>query len=203
FSRHPARVSINRKTSNMSQNALPNPLMQQLRAGRLALGMIVKQCRSVDIALAAKACGYDSITIDLEHTTISESEAAQIAIAALHVDVTPLVRVPSHEGHFATRLLDAGAAGIVFPHVDTPEQAHQAARNCQFPPRGERSVAGQWPHLGYQSMSAREARRQLEEQTTVVVMLESPTAIENAAEIAAVDGVDILHIGTTDLCDAY
>ena len=181
---------------------LKNPLAQTLKAGKLGLAMIVKQVRSVDIAVAAKTCGYDAVYVDLEHSVISESAAAQICVTALNVGITPLVRVPSHAAHHATRILDAGALGIVAPHVNSAEEARHIVGACRFAPLGERSVAGQWPHLGYAAMPAEEARTLLNDNTMVIVMLETPQAIEHAAEIAAVPGVDILHIGSTDLCDA-
>lgn len=188
--------------SSAAGPVLRNPLAERLAAGQLALAMIVKQVQSVDIAVAAKTCGYDSINVDLEHSVISESAAAQICITALHLGITPIVRVPSHEGHYANRILDAGAMGIVVPHVNSAEEARAVVRAAKFGPLGERSVAGSWPHLGYQAWPADQVRRLLNDMTTVVVMLETPEAIEHADEIAAVPGVNILHIGTTDLCDA-
>ena len=181
---------------------LSNPLQETLKAGRLGLSIIVKQARSVDIALAAKTCGYDAVYVDLEHSVIPESAAAQICVAALGIGITPLVRVPSPAAQHATRILDAGALGIVAPHVNSAEEARHIVSACRFAPLGERSVAGQWPHFGYATLPADEVRRVLNEKTMVIVMLETPQAIERAAEIAAVPGVDILHIGSSDLCDA-
>jgi 2-keto-3-deoxy-L-rhamnonate aldolase RhmA len=88
------------------------------------------------------------------------------------------------------------------PHVENAEAAREVVQACRFAPRGARSVAGNWPHLGYAAWPAEQVRRLLDEKTTVIVMLETPQAVERAAEIAAVPGVDILHIGSTDLCDA-
>ncbi|KOF54604.1 aldolase [Achromobacter sp. DMS1] len=183
--------------------SLPNPLMDRLRAGGLGLSMIVKQCRSVDVVSAALGCGYDALMIDLEHACIGEEAAAQICVAALLGGLTPLVRIPCHDSHYAARILDAGAAGIVAPHVTCAEQARCIVAACRFPPRGQRSVAAQWPQLSYRSVPAAEARLLIESQTVVIAMLESPEAIDNAEEIAAVEGVDILHIGSNDLCDTY
>ena len=181
---------------------LRNPLAERLAAGQLGLSLIVKQVASVDIAVAAKSCGYDAINVDLEHSVISEAAAAQICIAALNLGITPLVRVPSHEAHYANRILDAGAMGIVAPHVESADEARAIVAACKFAPLGKRSVAGQWPHLGYQAYPADAVRRLFNATTTVIVMLESPEAVERADEIAAVPGVDILHVGATDLCDA-
>lgn len=181
---------------------LRNPLADALKAGKLGLAMIVKQVQSVDIALAAKTCGYDAINVDLEHSVISEAAAAQICITAQLAGITPLVRVPSHDAHYANRILDAGALGIVAPHVNSADEARAIVAACKFAPLGERSVAGNWPHFAYQSWPAEDVRRLMNAQTTVAVMLETPEAIERADEIAAVPGVDVLHVGATDLCDA-
>jgi len=181
---------------------LCNPLAETLKAGRLGLAMLVKQVHSVDIAVAARSCGFDAINIDLEHSVIPEAAAAQICVTALHVGVTPLVRIASHDAYYANRILDAGALGIVAPHVGSAEQARAIVQACKFAPLGERSVAGSWPHLGFQTWPADVVRQVLNDATTVIVMLETPEAIERADEIAAVPGVDIVHIGATDLCEA-
>lgn len=188
--------------TNNSKPELRNPLAETLAAGKLGLAMIVKQVQSVDIAIAAKTCGYDAVYVDLEHSVIPESAAAQICVTALNAGITPLVRVPSHDAHFANRILDAGALGVVVPHVNSAEEARHVVRACRFAPVGERSVAGSWPHLGYATWPADQVRKLLNEKTTVIVMLETPEAVARAAQIAAVPGVDILHIGSTDLCDA-
>ncbi len=181
---------------------LRNPLAETLAAGRVGVALIVQKVQSVDIALAARSCGCDALSVDLEHSVIPESAAAQICVAALQAGVTPLVRVPSLEAHHANRLLDAGALGIIAPHVGNAEQARAVVRACRFAPLGDRSVAGNWPHVGYQPGEPRALRAAFNAATTVVVMLESPEAIERADEIAAVPGVDILHVGTVDLCEA-
>ena len=181
---------------------LRNPLADTLRAGRLGISLLVKQVHSVDIAVAAKSCGFDAINIDLEHAVIPEASAAQICVTALYAGITPLVRVPSHDGHYANRILDAGALGVVVPHVSSAEEAHAIVRACRFAPLGERSVAGSWPHFGYQTWPAEEARRVLNASTLVIVMIETPEAVEQAEKIAAVPGVDIVHVGATDLSDA-
>ena len=186
----------------MSSLSLQNPLLDTLRSGGLGICMIVKQMRTVEIALAAKSCGFDAIYVDLEHSVIPESSAAQICVAALALGITPLVRVPSHDPHYAARILDAGAMGVVVPHVNTADEARAIVNACKFAPLGQRSVAGSWPHLGYRSYPATQVRSAFNDKTMVVVMLETPEAIANADEIAAVPGVDLLHVGSTDLCDA-
>jgi 2-keto-3-deoxy-L-rhamnonate aldolase RhmA len=97
------------------------------------------------------------------------------------------------------RLLDGGAHGIVFPRIDTVEQAHDACQACRFPPHGRRSAIAMVPQLGMRPTPAKVLDEALDELTTVQVLLETPEAIANAAAIAALDGVDILAIGANDL----
>jgi 2-keto-3-deoxy-L-rhamnonate aldolase RhmA len=186
----------------MSDELIHNRALERLRRNELTLALVIKKVTSVDIALLAAAADYDALYIDLEHSVMSESDAAQICVAALGVGITPLVRVPTDDLNVATRLLDAGALGIIFPHVQTADQAAKLVRACRFTPDGERSVAGQWPHLGYRSYPAQQVRKALNDSLFISCMLETPEAVENATEIAAVPGVSVVHIGSQDITDA-
>ena len=126
--------------------------------------------------------------------------AAQIAMAALPVGITPIVRVPGKEHHHASRVLDAGAQGIVVPHVDTVEETARAVAYCKYPPVGHRSVMGVLPQFGYKSVPVAESTTIANRETFVCVMLETPEAIAQADAIAAVPGLDAILIGTNDLC---
>ncbi len=179
---------------------VPNHTRRRLAAGELALGMGVRQSRTVDIATAAKTCGFDWLFIDMEHSSLDVDLASQLAMASLGAGITPLVRVPGHEHYHASRLLDNGAQGIVAPHVDSVEEAQRIARACRYPPLGHRSVAGAQPQLGFRSVPVGEATRLVNEEMLVVVMLETPKAIAGAEAIAQVEGVDVLLVGTNDLC---
>ena len=180
--------------------ALRNPAREKLEAGGLALGFTVKLVRSVEIAGAAKAAGYDWLFLDCEHGTLGLDAAAQIAIAALDAGIAPIARVPYGEYAMATRLLDNGVLGIVVPHVDTAEEAREVVRRLKFPPVGHRSSGGIGPHHGLRGLPIGEAAAARNAANLTVVMLETPAAIENAAVIAAVPGIDVLLIGTNDLC---
>ncbi|MBS1218136.1 MAG: hpcH/HpaI aldolase/citrate lyase family protein [Proteobacteria bacterium] len=181
-------------------SAYPNHTKQQLAAGKIAIGMGLRLARTVDIATIGKTCGYDWLFIDMEHNSMDVDTAAQIAMAALPVGITPIVRVPGKEHHHASRLLDAGAQGIVVPHVDTVEEATRAVAYCKYPPVGHRSVMGVLPQFGYRGMPVAESTPLANAQTMVIVMLETPEAIARADAIAAVPGIDSLLIGTNDLC---
>jgi 2-keto-3-deoxy-L-rhamnonate aldolase RhmA len=179
---------------------VPNHALRQLRAGKLAIGLGVNQARTVGIATMAKTAGFDWLFIDGEHSSLDADTSAQIATASLAAGVTPVVRVAGLEHWHASRLLDNGAQGVVFPHIENSEQAFRVASACRYPPVGKRSMGGALAQLGYASMPVGEAARIVNDETLVVVMIESPQGVASADEIAAVKGVDALLIGTNDLC---
>ena len=181
-------------------NAVPNHALRQLRAGKLAIGLGLRQARTVDIAQIAHGCGFDWLFIDCEHNSMDLDTACQIATASLAVGVTPLVRVAGLEHWHASRALDNGAQGIVVPHVDSRAEAQRVASACRYPPLGHRSMGGGLPQLGFATMALGEAARVTNEETLVVVMIESPQGVANADEIASVRGIDALLVGTNDLC---
>jgi 2-keto-3-deoxy-L-rhamnonate aldolase RhmA len=178
---------------------LKNAARERLDAGEMALGVILRQARTVDIAPVMKACGFDWLFLDLEHNSMDLDTAVQIAVAALGAGIAPVARVPAGQLWMATRFLDGGGLGIVVPHVDTPEEARKIAQALRYPPVGHRSVAGGLPHFGYQKLGLAETCDGINAETLVIVMLETPTAIANADAIAAVPGIDSLLIGTNDL----
>lgn len=179
---------------------IQNKVRRRIAAGEIAVSMIVRLVQSIEIANIAKACGFDSLYVDLEHCSFSLETTSQLCMAALEAGVTPFVRVPSYEPEFVSRVLDGGALGVIAPHISGAADAERVVRNAKFPPNGNRSVSVGTPHLRFRSWPMGEARRVLNEETTVVAMIETPDAVARADEIAAVEGVDILMIGTNDLC---
>lgn len=180
--------------------AIINSAKQRLVAGELSVGMGVRAVRGVEIARIMKTAGFDWLFIDLEHGATSVETAYQISVAALDAGIAPLVRVPHGELTLATRCLDGGALGIVVPHVDTPEQARAIVDALRFPPLGHRSIAGGYPQFGFAAKPAQEVVTSMNAATLVVAMMETPRAIENVEQIAAVPGLDVLLMGTNDLC---
>ena len=183
----------------MALGAIPNKARERLAAGQLCLGMGLRQARTVDIGRILAACGFDFAFLDMEHNTMGVDTAAQIAVACHDAGVTPIVRVPGYEHYLATRLLDAGAMGIVFPHVDSAEHARRLVDSCKYPPVGHRSLGGPMAQLGFKAVSRAESSAAVNREILLVMMLETPEGIENAEAIAAVPGVDVLLIGTNDL----
>jgi 4-hydroxy-2-oxoheptanedioate aldolase len=180
--------------------ALTNPARAKLEQGELSLGCGIRMTRSVEVAPAMQVAGFDWLFLDCEHGTMSLDAACQIAVAALGAGIAPIVRVPNGEYSMATRVLDNGALGIVMPHVDTAAEAAEVVQKLKYPPVGHRSMGGVGPHYSLRSAKSAEAAAALNAANLTVVMLETPTAIANAEAIAAVPGVDVLLIGTNDLC---
>lgn len=181
-------------------SVLRNRVAERLAADEVALSMSVRLVTSVEIAQIAVTCGYDSLYIDVEHSSLSLHQTSQICVAALGAGITPFVRVPSHGSEWISRVLDGGAMGVIAPHVRSAAEARDVVNAAKFPPLGHRSVGAGLPQLQYRSYPLAESRKLLNERTTVLCMIESPEGLAAAEEIAAVDGVDILFIGTNDLC---
>lgn len=177
-----------------------NNVKRKLAAGEVVLSMQVRLVESIEIAQIAQSSGYDTLYVDVEHSTHSLRQTGQICIAALAAGITPFVRVPSYEPEFVSRYLDAGAMGIIAPHVTTRADAERVVAHAKFPPLGDRSVSVGLPQLKFRNYPVTEARQALNDATTVIAMLEGPEAIENAEAIGSVEGIDILFIGTNDLC---
>lgn len=178
---------------------IENPARDRLAAGELSIGVALRFARTVDIAPAMQAAGYDWLFIDLEHGSTPLDAVAQISTTAIACGISSLVRVPKGEYALATRALDAGAAGIVLPHIDNAEEAREAVGRLKFPPLGHRSL-GAAPQLKFRQTPLAETMRLLNASSLTVIMLETPEAIDEADAIAAVEGVDVVMIGTNDLC---
>lgn len=163
-----------------------------------ALGTWIK-IPSMEIMELVALAGFDFVVIDLEHSPINLESTFQLIGTALHTGVSPIVRVPGLAGGVVQRMLDAGAEGIMVPHVDTVDEARAAVSAVRFPPIGSRGVgstsrAGLWgalPRADY--------LRYGQEEVVLIAQIESATGVRAARAIAALDGVDALLVGTADL----
>jgi 2-keto-3-deoxy-L-rhamnonate aldolase RhmA len=173
---------------------------EKLARGELVLCLGLRQARTVDIAMIAMQAGFDCVYVDMEHSSIS-LETTSIICAGCHgLGITPLVRPPSHAADWISRSLDGGAHGLIVPHVSNAKQAQAIVSAARFPPLGQRSVMGPTPALAYKPLPLGETNKTLNSQTLVIVMIETPEGVERADEIAAVEGIDMLLIGSNDLC---
>ncbi len=181
---------------------LPNPVKECFKAGRPALGMLTRLGRSGEIARLAKATGHDFVFVDAQHALYNPETIGHIAQAALGCGIAPLARVRSCDDQQTAVLLDNGIMGIVFPDVNTAAEAKRAVDRAKYSPLGRRSVAGGFSVFDYRALSTGEAVKALDENTLVVCMIETPEALANVDAIAAVPGVDVVHVGSNDLLTA-
>lgn len=175
----------------------PNPVKRKLAAGGTALGLGVRLSRAPDIARIARASGHDFIFIDVQHSIFNLESIAAMAQVALEVGVAPVARVRGVTDQDVPLLLDNGVTGIVFPDVNTAEQARHCVHVTRFAPLGRRSVTGGYPQFDFRPTPGSAA--QLDAQTLVVCMIETPEGVANVDAIAAVPGIDVIHIGMNDL----
>jgi 2-keto-3-deoxy-L-rhamnonate aldolase RhmA len=183
----------------MQSGNLVNPVKEKLRAGGVVLGLNVRIVRSPDIARLAKATGHDFIFIDGQHSIFNPETTIAICHAAMGIGITPLVRVRGVDDLDAALLLDNGAGGIIYPDIGTAADAQKAVDRCKFPPLGKRSVVGGYPQFDYRPVPISEGMPQLNDGCLVVCMIETVEGLNNVEKIAAVKGVDVLHLGSNDL----
>jgi 2-keto-3-deoxy-L-rhamnonate aldolase RhmA len=163
-----------------------------------ALGTWVKLPAMEVMELVALA-GFDFAVIDLEHSPIDLETAYRLIGIALHTGVAPLVRVPGLDAGLVQRVLDAGAEGIMVPHVDTVEQARAAVSAVRFPPLGSRGVGSTSRAGAWGATSREEYLRYGQREVVLIAQIESAVGVANAGAIAALDGVDALLVGVADL----
>ena len=174
-------------------------VLERLARGEPLLSLGVRNARTAEIVRIARSAGFGIVWIDLEHSSISIDCAVEISATAADLGMEAWVRVPEREYGVIGRLLDGGVTGIVAPRVETAEEAQQIVNAARFPPRGYRSQIALLPQIGYRKLPAAEMMVAADRATTIHILLESAKGIDNAGAIAAIDGVDILHVGMNDL----
>ena len=179
---------------------MKNIAKEKILNNELCLGVGLRQSRTVDIGKIMATSGYDWLFIDMEHNSMDIDIASQISVAAQDAGITPIVRVPDFAHHHATRVLDCGAMGVVFPHVENADIAKKLVSYCLYPPKGHRSMTGVLPQLDFKQQPIADVASTINKNMLIVIMLESPEAIDNVDSIAAIDGVDVILIDTNDLC---
>ena len=180
-----------------SSSGSTTELRARLRAGEVVVGTFL----NLGSAVAAEICGlagFDWVLIDLEHGSGSEADLLPQLQALAHTGAAPIVRVESNERPRFARALDSGAVGVMVPRVDTAEEAGAAAASMRYPPIGVRGTAYMNRAAGWGARSGAEVTA-FNERVVGVIQIESETAVANVEEIAAVEGVDVLFIGPSDL----
>jgi 4-hydroxy-2-oxoheptanedioate aldolase len=172
----------------------PNLSKQRARDGHLALGTM---CNAASPMLGEWLghSGYDFVVVDLQHGE-NNLDSVQVMLQALScTPATPVVRVPANVPMYIQRVLDLGAYGIIVPLVNTREEAEAAVASVRYAPRGARSFGplrgAMYGGPDYFSKSA--------DELLTLVMIETAQGLANVREIVAVDGVDGVFVGPSDL----
>ena len=182
-----------------ASDILRNPVKDKLARGEVVASMTVRLARSAEIARIAKTAGFDMLYIDLEHSPLTMDATGQICLSCLDIGIMPAVRVPANTPDYISRILDAGALGVIAPHVRSAAEAREVVKAAKLPPQGERSNTGAFPHLHYRSFPAEETCQAINDATMVIVQFESADSLAKADEIVAVPGVDIVLVGLNDM----
>ncbi len=174
----------------------PNPFTRALRAGEKQIGLWVSLSSNFAAEVVAPA-GYDWVLLDMEHSPNDLSSVlGQLQVFA-STPTTAIVRPEWNDPVLVKRLLDIGAPGLLFPMVQSVEEAERAVASTRYPPRGIRGVSGSTRANAFGRTSDYFA--QVEEETTVIVQLETKAAVSQAVEIASVDGVSGVFFGPADI----
>jgi 4-hydroxy-2-oxoheptanedioate aldolase len=168
------------------------------RGGQPLSGLLVKMPAPALVELCGHV-GLDFVVIDLEHGLGDASQLEHHLRAADAVRIPALVRVASVSGAELLRALDAGAQGIVVPHVNTVAEAEVAVKAAHYPPRGTRSLALTTRAGAQGTVALAQHLEAARRETFVMVQIEDSEAVANAEKIAATPGVDAALIGPTDL----
>jgi 4-hydroxy-2-oxoheptanedioate aldolase len=180
---------------------LASGLLARIRAGETVYGTSLGMGSPVAVEIASRA-GFDWLLLDLEHGADGEANLlALLHAAAAGGSAAPLVRVESAARLRIGRALDLGSVGIMLPRIDTADEAREALRWMRYPPEGERGVALLARAGGYGSLSHGDIA-EINRGLIGLVQIETRGSVEQAAEIAAAEGADVLFVGPTDLSHA-
>lgn len=174
---------------------IENTVKTRLLDGETVLGCFV---RSPDATFAeyVASCGWDFLVFDEEHGSVGRGDVANLARACERRSVTPMVRVSSGDTTLVLRCLDGGAAGLHFPWISDADQARQAVSATRYGPLGKRGLAG---NRATDWSVTPEAIARANQNTLVVVQIETGEGVDNVEDVCSVDGVDVIFVGPSDL----
>jgi 2-keto-3-deoxy-L-rhamnonate aldolase RhmA len=177
-----------------------NPVKKKLQEGKVSFGSWI-QIGHPAVAEVLSRAGFDWIAADMEHTDIGIGEFTDIARGLYGRGPIPLARVRENDTLAIRQVLDAGAWGVVVPLVNSAEEAERAVRAVKFPPRGIRGTA--FFRANDYGADFNDYMAHANEESLVIVMIESKEAVAVIDEIVGVDGVDGVFIGPYDLSLSY
>jgi 2-keto-3-deoxy-L-rhamnonate aldolase RhmA len=179
---------------------IQNPFRTRILNGEITPLMSIKYMVSNEMAMMAKMAGFHAVFIDLEHSCLDFRPLSQFILACNYVGISPVVRSPSKSHWHISRILDAGAAAVVIPHIETVQEVRDLVHHAKYAPLGARGCANNQPVFNFQHVPTLKQNEAMNTQTMLIPMIETPGAVDIAEEIFAIDGVDGVLIGSNDLC---
>jgi 2-keto-3-deoxy-L-rhamnonate aldolase RhmA len=181
---------------------LGNRAKAKLASGRVAVGTVVVFIRNPGVMKMIAAGGYDFVFIDMEHSSFSFETVNDMCAMAREAGIVPLVRPYSHDPGLGNKIQDLGAMGLIYPHVETRSQVDSLRHFMFYPPDGDRpSFRG--ANLDYRTGSRADLYKFVNANMLLVILIESREGVERIEEILTGGGIDVIHIGTSDLSNAY
>jgi 4-hydroxy-2-oxoheptanedioate aldolase len=169
-----------------------NPLIARWRSGP-AFGFWCSTSNPAQAEYVVDS-GIHWIAWDLQHGLVSDSDLAGNMRVVRGTDVAPVIRIGQNDPLLIGRALDAGAAGVIVPLVNTAEEAGRAVLACRYPPHGTRSFGPNRATIAMDSLDPR-----VIEDVACIVMVETAEGLSNVEAIAATEGIDAILIGPSDL----
>jgi 2-keto-3-deoxy-L-rhamnonate aldolase RhmA len=170
----------------------------RLQSGHAADGCFLEMFSPIAAEIMARA-GYESVMIDLEHGPGAVMDAISLIQAVQGCDCAPLLRVAANDPVAIKRALDIGLAGVMIPAVGSPAEAEAAVAACHYPPRGVRGMAASVVRATGHGAAWQDYVAGGADELLVMCQIENVTGVLQVADIAAIEGVDMLFIGPFDL----
>ncbi|GMR10556.1 MAG: HpcH/HpaI aldolase/citrate lyase family protein [Anaerolineae bacterium] len=176
----------------------PNKTKAKLQAGETAFGCFVRYPDAGLIELLGHL-GWDFLVFDGEHGPLEPRDCEHMVRAAELSGATPIVRVTTNQAHVILRFMDTGAQGAQVPVVNSADDAKAVVQSVKYHPRGVRGLAGVRASGYGQKGPLTDYIQQANAETLVIIHIETAAAVDRISEIVAVEGVDVVFIGPTDL----
>ena len=174
----------------------PNKFKRALAAREKQVGFWLTLASTTATEIAAGA-GFDWLLVDMEHSANELPDVQDHLRAAVGGSAETVVRIPWNEPVIVKRMLDIGARSLMFPYVQTADEARRAVAATRYPPHGIRGFAGAARGSNYGRI--KDYAQHIADEICVIVQVETPDAIAAIPDIAAVAGVDGIFIGPNDL----
>ena len=179
---------------------MKNNLKARLKNNENIMGTMVTVFDNPEIAKILKVCGFDYFVIDCEHGSFDYSKVATILAVAREAGIAGIIRIPEVKREVVLKYMEMGAMGLLLPNTDTAEQAELLVKYAKYSPLGNRGVSLLRPHTGFETVSnAVEYMHRANEETVLMVQIESPIGVANIEKMMDIEGIDAAFIGPNDL----